>query len=331
MKIFTHGIGVLLFLSIFAPYSHSAHNIMRWPDNKKGAVSLTFDDGCKSQLTLGLSALEERGYRGTFFLVTDSVKCWDGWRMAAESGHEIGSHTKTHPHLTRLPIARMKEEMMGSKTEINARIASQELNFFAYPYGELDPSVESIARDLFVASRGGGIACGLNGDSVDFSNVKGCSPDDGNDIFDLTDAAERQGKWLVAIFHSVEGGKDCYGSWAFPTWAAYLDHLGNKDLWVNTFGAAVKYIRERESASVSVHSRSDDQITLRLTDPLDDATYDEPLTIRSTLPPDWGTVIVRQGSDIAMEESVLEGEERVIYYHAVPDRGLVSLRKIHAE
>ena len=221
--------------------------------------------------------------------------------------------------------------MAGSKAEIEARIGSRECISFAYPFGDLDRRSESIARNVYVASRGGGINCGLNGESVDFSNVKGCSPDDGNDIYGFTDAAEKQGKWLVAIFHSLDGGKDCYGSWEYGTWTGYLDYLGKKDLWVGTFGAAVKYTRERMSANLSVLSRSPDRIALNVTDPLDDAVYDEPLTIRSRVPSGWNTVIVEQGYSIVEKQSTLEGESRVIYYDAVPDRGIISLRNSHAE
>jgi peptidoglycan/xylan/chitin deacetylase (PgdA/CDA1 family) len=331
MKTATAGILVLLALTSFPGTSLSDHRITTWPHNKKGAVSLTFDDGCKSQLFLGLSALEKRGYKGTFFLVSNSVTAWDPWRNAARSGHEIGSHTKTHPHLTKLSPPLMQNEMAGSKMEIDARIPSQECFSFAYPFGDLDRSVESDARDLYAASRGGGIACGLNGESVDFSNVKGCSPDDGNDIYGFTDAAEKQGKWLVAIFHSLDGGKDCYGSWEFNTWTAYLDYLGTRNLWVGTFGAAVKYTRERMSATLSVLSGSRNRILLNVTDTLNDAVYDEPLTIRSTVPSGWITVIVEQGDSIVEEQSTLEGESRVVYYDVVPDHGVISLRNSHAK
>ena len=331
MKTAPAGILLLLALASFPGTSLSEHRITTWPNNKNGAVSLTFDDGCKSQLFLGLSALEKRGYKGTFFLVSNSVTAWDPWRNAARSGHEIGSHTKTHPRLTKLTPVRMQDEMAGSKVEIDARITSQECLSFAYPFGDLNRSVETLARNLYAASRGGGIACGLNGESVDFSNVKGCSPDDGNDIYGFTDAAERQGKWLVAIFHSVDGGKDCYGSWEFNTWTAYLDYLGTRNLWVGTFGAAVKYTRERTSATLSVLSRSRDQITLDVTDALDDELYDEPLTIRSRVPSGWNTVIVEQGDSIVEEQSTLEGESRVIQYDVVPDRGTISLRNSDAE
>ena len=77
--------------------------------------------------------------------------------------------------------------------------------------------------------------------------------------------------------------------------SAYLDYLETKDLWVGTFGSVVKYIKERESANLSLVSSSEDQIVLSLTDTLDDAIFDEPLTIRSEVPSGWAKVRVQAG------------------------------------
>jgi oligosaccharide reducing-end xylanase len=323
---------VFTALALSAGTGFAEHRVAPWPENRKGAVSLTFDDGCVSHRLLGFSALEERGYRGTFFLVSDSrANVWESWKEAAQAGHEIGSHTKTHPRLPRLTAERMREEMEGSRNDIEARIPFRKIHFFSYPFGDMDPKVMSLAKGVYEASRGGGVDCGLNDESVDFLNVKGCSPDDGNDIYGITDAAERQGKWLVAIFHSLDGGRECYGSWTFRNWTAYLDYLKTKDLWVGTFGDVVKYLRSRLSSTITVTGHAENRITITLRDSLDDGIYDRPLTIRSKVPAGWGTVYVHQGNTTTEKQPVLEGEERVIYYDAVPDRGPVTLRKSLAE
>lgn len=326
LHIAARGFTILLVLVIFTGNSSAAHKITTWPDNKKGAVSLTFDDGADSQLSLGIPALDNRGLKGTFFLPTKYVTAWNSWKKAARNGHEIGSHTMTHPKLTTLSLSQVQDEMMGAKTAIEAQIPSKPCLFFAYPYGELNPSVKSTAQNIYVASRGGGNNCGLNGEPIDISNVRGCSPDDGNNIYSQTDAAEQQGKWLVVIFHSLNGGKDGYGSWHFDAWTAYLDYLKNKNLWVGSFGTVVKYIRERMSATLSVLSVSSSQIVLSLTDALDDVIYDQPLTIRSVVPSGWDNVTIQQGGSITEVQSHLEGATRVVIYSAVPDRGIITLR-----
>jgi hypothetical protein len=104
----------------------------------------------------------------------------------------------------------------------------------------------------------------------------------------------------------------------------YLDYLKTKNLWVNTFSSVTKYLKERASADLSLVSSSGEQIVLNLTDTLDDATYDEPLTIRSEVPSSWDNVNVQQGSGAVTVTSVLEDIKRVIYYNVIPDRGFIA-------
>jgi peptidoglycan/xylan/chitin deacetylase (PgdA/CDA1 family)/lysophospholipase L1-like esterase len=313
---------VFLLLLALAGSSFAAHGITNWPENKAGAVSLTFDDGTQSQLSLGIPALNARGMKGTFFVITDWVGgAWDPWKNAAIAGHEIGSHTKSHPYLTTLSTSQLIDELGGSLPLIDAQITSQNVFSLAYPYGDVNSTVSSVARDYYSAARG--VDCGLNQPPYDFYNVRACSPDSLDDVYYQTDAAEQQGKWLVTFFHSLDGTG--YGAWVIGELEDYLDYLKARDLWVGPFDALVKYIREKSYATLSVSSSTVEQIVLSFTDTLDDTIYDVPLTIRSEVPSGWSSVEVQQGSTITTVNSIVEGSTRVIYYSAVPDRGPISL------
>jgi len=63
------------------------------------------------------------------------------------AGHQIGSHTRTHPWLTRLPRAAAREEIASSKKALEDRF-SVAVEHFCYPYGDWNESV----RDLVVAA-----------------------------------------------------------------------------------------------------------------------------------------------------------------------------------
>src|SRR5439155_11759099 len=70
----------------------------QWPNGKRMALSLSFDDGRSSQVDTGLALLRRHDVKVTFFLQGNQIeKRLDGWRRAAAEGHEIGNHSMTHP------------------------------------------------------------------------------------------------------------------------------------------------------------------------------------------------------------------------------------------
>ena len=83
-----------------------------------------------------------------------------------DAGHDIGSHTLTHPFLTRLPLSAAREEIFASKKALED-LFGRAVEHFCYPYGDWNPAV----RDL-VAEAGYRTAC-----TVDFGiNAPETSP-----------------------------------------------------------------------------------------------------------------------------------------------------------
>lgn len=70
---------------------------------------------------------------------------WDALRSVLRDDVEIGSHTVTHPHLTRLTDAALELELQQSRAALEARLG-QRCRFLAYPYGEEDERVRRAAR-----------------------------------------------------------------------------------------------------------------------------------------------------------------------------------------
>src|SRR5258705_13927667 len=48
--------------------------ITRWQDGKQACVSLTFDDSSINQFRIAIPLLNERGLRGTFFIITVGIQ-----------------------------------------------------------------------------------------------------------------------------------------------------------------------------------------------------------------------------------------------------------------
>jgi len=84
---------------------------------------LTFDDGGRSALTAA-AALEQRGWRGHFFIVTGRIGAPGfldaaGIRRLRQAGHVIGSHSHTHPDIFRaLDAAAMAREWQESRARL---------------------------------------------------------------------------------------------------------------------------------------------------------------------------------------------------------------------
>lgn len=145
-------------------------------------VVITFDDAYVNVLRHGLAPLAETGFRAIQFVVADRLGQRNEWDLplgeapeplmdAAQlrewlaAGHDLGSHSLTHPFLTQLPPERAREEIAASKRKLED-LFQRPVEHFCYPYGDWNPSV----RDL-VAEAGYRTACttepGLNSPSAD--------------------------------------------------------------------------------------------------------------------------------------------------------------------
>ena len=77
-------------------------------------IALTFDDGPSTWTPTVLDLLRDHEARATFFVIGARVRerPEDVRRIAAE-GHELGSHTLTHPRLTEIPDDEVRSEIVG--------------------------------------------------------------------------------------------------------------------------------------------------------------------------------------------------------------------------
>jgi peptidoglycan/xylan/chitin deacetylase (PgdA/CDA1 family) len=119
----------------------------QWPNGKRCAVSLSFDDARLSQPDKGFALLHSFGVRATFFVSFGSLEQrLDQWKLAIEQGHEIGNHSLTHPCSGNFPWGRANalenytlERMEKEMTDANERIKSLlgvTPRTFAYPCGQ---------------------------------------------------------------------------------------------------------------------------------------------------------------------------------------------------
>jgi peptidoglycan-N-acetylglucosamine deacetylase len=82
-------------------------------------VALTFDDGPSAWTPLVLDLLREHEARATFFVIGARVRERpDGVKRIAAEGHELGSHTLTHPRLTEISEDEVRREIQGGQDAV---------------------------------------------------------------------------------------------------------------------------------------------------------------------------------------------------------------------
>lgn len=88
---------LVILLAAFLATSAAA-SPFAWPDGKKAAIVLTYDDALDSHLDVAGPQLEAAGLRATFFLNGGFEPSRVArWRGLVQAGHELGNHSMFHP------------------------------------------------------------------------------------------------------------------------------------------------------------------------------------------------------------------------------------------
>jgi peptidoglycan/xylan/chitin deacetylase (PgdA/CDA1 family) len=139
-------------------------------DYQPNTVALTFDDGPDSRWTPRiLDILKAKGVPATFFIVGENALTERGLlsRMIAE-GHEIGSHTYTHPNLATTGRTQTLFELNATQRLFQA-FTGRTLKFFRAPYfGDAEPTTADEIKPALEAQERGYISVGLHVDGEDW-------------------------------------------------------------------------------------------------------------------------------------------------------------------
>lgn len=106
---------------------------------------ITFDDGYRDFYTAAFPVLQSCGFSATVFLITgfmpDAERAavparymnWAEVREVCAHGIRIGSHSVTHPFLSRITVEQIDSELERSKRSIEDKLGVL-VDSFAYPY-----------------------------------------------------------------------------------------------------------------------------------------------------------------------------------------------------
>ena len=240
-----------------------------WPEGKKGAVSLSFDDARLSQVDTGLALLKKEGVKVTFFVQPEGVeKRLAGWKQAVADGHEIANHSMTHPCTGNYAFSRenalenydlgMMAKQLDEANEEIYKLLRVKPRTFAYPCGQKfvgrGKDVKSyvpLVAERFLVGRGYldesandpeicdlAQAMGTGFDELDFAQMK-----------KIVDEAAKEGRWVIFVGHEIGG--HAYQTTDTKSLEALCEYLKNpaSGVWLGTVEEIGGYVRKRQEES----------------------------------------------------------------------------------
>lgn len=256
--------------------------IAKFSGDRAAAISYTFDDGLRDQYTVAVPMLNEVGFAGTFFVIPGATpetpeaaiqnqskkRAWGGisWpelKEMAGQGHEIASHTWSHPNLQKLPAEELDAQFKKAYDAIKEHTGKPPLTL-AFPFNASTPEVKATALKYYAAYRSYQTATGAKTTAASLNA--------------WADDLVKQKKFGVIMAHAIAEG---YAALSDPEilrahWAYVKTR--DRDIWVDTFANITRYEKAREDAKLTVTGKAGN-VSCLLTSTLDPQIYDVPLTI----------------------------------------------------
>ncbi len=237
----------------------SAHDASIWPGGRRGAVSLTYDDGLDSQLDNAAPALDRRGLKGTFFLTQENMEeRVADWQAVARRGHEIADHTATHPcDLKPYSSKRLETEEIAPTESFLDHNFGPHQRLFAYPCGVIElgegPQRQNQQRYIDALRRRFVAARAADGDPNDPKAVgreryqlRAIGPTYDRDDPALAIAylrkAVRWNRWAILIFHDVLPARIGEGDTSNASHDLILDWIVKDGLWCAPMGEVFAHL-----------------------------------------------------------------------------------------
>ena len=252
-------------------------NVARYLGDRQCAVSLTFDDGMQEHYTLVAPHLDRYGLKGTFGIngkyigdIDDHYSprmTWEECRSLAAGGHEICSHTWSHPNLYYTGMDSVIMEIEKNDSAIIKEIGIKPMSFL-YPFNAYTVAVKTACEKGCTGSRTYQFALGQRNSGCTLQSVRKW-------LRDVIDNRE----WGVAMTHGIYTGWD---QWDEPwiLWQFFCELAMQQDsVWVDTFSNVQAYVKEREAVKLSI-SEDDGNVVVKPSLDLDSSVFKMPLTLK---------------------------------------------------
>lgn len=232
------------------PQVPKEYTIAPWHNFKSGVITYSFDDGSPNQLKVGVPLMDKYDLKASFNLIINGWDPdWEGYKKAAENGHEIASHTYTHNNLVGLSKEQELKEIKDSKEFIENKIG-QECITFVYPY--CVAGNYSIMSQYYISGRTcDGKYISSNPDDMfylsSFAIGSAYSITTADKLNEMVNKALELEEWIVFLIHGIDndGGFSPIESNELDAHLSYVK--SNDEFWVATFKDVSKYVLEANS------------------------------------------------------------------------------------
>jgi peptidoglycan/xylan/chitin deacetylase (PgdA/CDA1 family) len=240
------GVNVFLFLSNNGWVQTDDYSITPYQPTgfSRPLVSLTFDDGFEGNVTTVLPVLNSYGFKSTQCYATQYVEGQPAQVQNVlafkNAGHEICSHTVTHPYMTRITLATLTYELTHSQSYLES-ITGAPVQNFASPYGDYNASVNNEIRKYYRSHRT--VDEGYNSkDNFDPYRIRVQNMQVTTTLAQYQEwlaTAKATNTWLVLVYHKV----DTTGLEQFDTkvsdFGQQMTALASSGVTVKTYNSAL--------------------------------------------------------------------------------------------
>ena len=214
-------------------------SIAKYADNRKAAISFTFDDGLKEQYSILFPKMKELDIKGTFCLIGSRMNqqpknpekqtfTWEQAKEMALDGQEITSHGYDHKNVSKLTQDELRYEVQHNDTLIYQHTGIFPRTYFYPGNRKSDEAVAYCSKDR-VGTRTYQVSLGSKRTQEWFENY-------------LQGVIEK-GEWAVTMTHGIRMGYDSFGDetrlWKMFDYA--LNQARNGKLWIATFHDVAAY------------------------------------------------------------------------------------------
>lgn len=337
-------------------------------------ATMTFDDGLVGTANKLNELCAKYDAKASLMLITDRINDSNAamWREIFAKGYlSAESHSSNHNYIVNPGHANYSaanntpeaiyEEIAGSYADLKRYFPAQDVLTFGIPYSSYVKEAMDCLRENFYAVRGGN--CAISYPSVQ-GKMQSLDPTFGTELGSwynpvgvrmmpekhesyptitndtlaaYLDKCVSEGGWFLSAAHGiVEGENMDITVENLSLLLAKMQHYQNQGkLWVATYSEATKYIRERQSSTVTAYERLGNIfVDLSMAEntadglPLPADVFNMPLTVKVRVPDTYGRIEYTQAGKTYTTYCKNEGGIRYAYIDLVPNGGTASITNV---